>query len=231
MGAGLIALYVAAPSSVLAQGVAWAVDRASVTFQVRNAGLAVHGSFGGIEADVCFDPDDPESGSLVASVDPATIETGIEMRNRHLMRRGYFHVEKYGAVVIRSIRLRATGTGYAGTFLLSIRGVERQVEIPFVFDTSGSRARISGSLTLDRRDYGLGKRSLILADEVTVHVALTLVRGAGSRTPQPCATPPGRGAGAHPARDLKADRASVRRSVRTRTARAYLAQRPRSIPP
>lgn len=182
----LAVLVACMPAGAAAQAVAWAVDSASVTFEIRNAGLPVRGSFGGVEATICFDPSVPEAGMVIASVDPSTVQTGIGMRDRHLQRRGYFEVAKYGRVEIRSVRLRASGRDFAGTFVLRIRDVEREVEVPFAFEASGARARIAGSFTLDRRDYGLGPRNIILADDVTIGVELALQSGA-SVAPDDCA--------------------------------------------
>lgn len=163
-------------AQVTAQPVRWQVDSASVKFEIHNFGLLVRGTFDSLDADLSFDPEHPETGSLAATVDPATIRTGIELRDRHLRGRDYFHVEKYGAIELRSVRIRRARVGYAGTFRLRIRDVEREVEIPFRFEALDSTARLSGSLTLDRLEYGIGRPSPILADEVTVTVVLRLRR-------------------------------------------------------
>lgn len=176
----VLTLLVISPAALAGQMPRWQVDSASVTFEIRNAGFPVRGSFGGLEAELCFDPQRPDAGRFAASIDPATIQTGIGLRDRHLQRREYFYVEKYGAVALRSTRLWRADTGYAGTFLLRIRDVEREVNIAFDFEPAGSRARLSGSLALDRLDYGIGEQSLILGDEVIVRVALALAR---HRTP------------------------------------------------
>lgn len=166
------------PTQAAAQPVRWQVDSAAVSFQIRNFGLPVRGSFASLEADVRFDPEHPETGTLRGTIDAATIRTGIALRDRHLKGRDYFHVEEYGSIELRSVRLWRVEAGYAGTFRLRIRDVEREVEVPFRFEVLGSTARISGSLTLDRLDYGVGRRSRILANEVTVHVVLRLRGGA-----------------------------------------------------
>lgn len=171
------ALACAAP--LAAQVPAWQVDTATVAFEIRNAGLPVHGSFDRVDAHVCFDPVRPEASSLSGTIDPATIRTGIGLRDRHLQRRGWFEVEKYGAIEMRSSRLRRTHTGYAGTFTLRIRDVERDVELPFTFVREDDGARIAGELTIDRLDYGLGKPSIILADDVTIRVEVDLVPAVG----------------------------------------------------
>lgn len=134
-------LVVAWPAALAGQVPRWQVDSASVTFEIRNAGLPVRGSFDGLEAELCFDPERPETGRLTGSIDPATIQTGIGLRDRHLQRREYFDVEKYGAIELRSRRLWRTDAGYAGTFLLRIRDVEREIDIPFDFEPPGYRQR------------------------------------------------------------------------------------------
>jgi polyisoprenoid-binding protein YceI len=208
-GAGFLLL--ATPAASLGAQEAWQVDSASVRFEVRNAGFPVHGSFEGVEAEVCFDPLHPEAGTLVGLVDPATIDTGIRLRDRHLQRREYFHVERFGAVELRSLHLRGAGDGYAGTFLLRIRDVEREIEIPFRFDASGPGARLAGTLTIDRLDYGLGKKSLVLADEVAVDVVVDLSRQEVASAMAACAATgtagPDGGARSSPRRSTSTSRA------------------------
>jgi polyisoprenoid-binding protein YceI len=166
----------AATQPLRAQSFRWSVDSSSVTFLIRNAGLPVRGSFGRLDARVCFDPAHPARGRLAGSIDPKTVDTGIGMRDRHLQRHGYFDVAKYGAIEMESVRLAGAADGYTGTFRLRIRDVERTVEVPFAFRVEGSRARLDGALTIDRLDYGIGAPSMILGEDVEVHVVLHLTR-------------------------------------------------------
>jgi polyisoprenoid-binding protein YceI len=84
-------------------------------------------------------------------------------------------VERFGKVTMSSVRLRARREGFVGGFLLRIRDVEREVEVPFTFESEGWRARILGAMTIDRLDYGLGEPSVVLSDSVTIRVELMLV--------------------------------------------------------
>jgi polyisoprenoid-binding protein YceI len=181
VSAAWLALFATCVPAVTAQEAAWVVERASISFETRNAGLPVRGSFEEIEAAIAFDPRHPGSGHLTASVDPTTIRTGIAMRDRHLTRRGWFDVERFGPIRMRSLELRRTEDAFLGTFLLTIRDVEREVAVPFTFEKSGRGARIAGSLTIDRLDFGIGRRSPILADEVEIRVELDLVQPSGRR--------------------------------------------------
>jgi polyisoprenoid-binding protein YceI len=74
------------------------------------------------------------------------------------------------------VRLGRSADGFEGLFRLRIRDVERDVTIPFAFEGDGSHGMISGELTLDRLDYDVGERSIILSDEVRVTVSARLRR-------------------------------------------------------
>lgn len=155
----------------------WQVDSAAVTFEVINAGLPVHGSVAGLEADVRFDPDAPERSAILASVDASTVDTGIGLRNRHLRKRDYFHVDRHPRIRMESVQLEKSGAdAYSGTFLLDLKGIQREVPVPFTFTPRGSGGTFAGSFTIDRLDFGLGDPSLILADDVTVHLTVEVSR-------------------------------------------------------
>jgi polyisoprenoid-binding protein YceI len=153
----------------------WLVDSAEVAFEIRNAGLPVRGAFDRVDARVCFDPSRPGAGALSGTMHPKSVRTGIALRDRHLQRRGWFDVARYGEVAMSSVRLWQRDGGFAGSFLLRIRDVEREVEVLFTFEREGRRAHVRGATTIDRLDFGLGEASFVLSDSVAIEVELTLV--------------------------------------------------------
>jgi polyisoprenoid-binding protein YceI len=161
----------------------WEIVSVEITFEIRNAGLPVRGSFTNVGAAVCFDPTDPGTGRFSGWLGPASIETGIAMRDGHLAKRSYFDVARYPRIEMRSVRVNGAGDEFTGRFILRIRDVEREVEVPFSFDVAGETAVVDGSLVIDRLDYGIGSKSLILSDSVIVRVALKLARPAARWPP------------------------------------------------
>ena len=176
------ALLACAAAHARAQCLEWNVLSLEVTFEIRNAGLPVHGSFATADADVCFDPASPETGRISGWLDPSSIETGIAMRDRHLAKRGYFDVGRFPRIEMRSTRVGGASGQFTATFLLRIRDVEGEVEVPFSFVAMEETAELAGSLAIDRLDYGVGSKSLILSDSVIVHAALKLAPAA-ARSP------------------------------------------------
>lgn len=165
------------PCSALPAQPLWQVDSSSVTFQIKNAGLPVRGSFGGLEADVRFDPDAPERSSIQASVDASTVETGINLRNKHLQKRDYFNVHLHPRIRMESAHLaHAEAGGYRATFRLFIKDIEQEVAMPFTYTPHERGATLDGRFTLDRLDFELGKESRILADEVEVLITVVISR-------------------------------------------------------
>ncbi len=51
---------------------------------------------------------------------------------------------------------------YHGTFDLTIKGVTKQVEIPFTYTSKENEGTFSAEFTVNRRDFGVGSKSLIL---------------------------------------------------------------------
>lgn len=153
----------------------WQVDGASVVFEIKNAGFAVRGSFSGLAADLRFDPDHPENSVILASIDSATVDAGIELRNRHLRKRDYFDVAQYPHIRMRALRVEKLGPGaFTGTFALDLKETRREITMPFTFSRHAGSATLTGEFILDRLDYGIGERSVILADEVIVRVSVEI---------------------------------------------------------
>lgn len=143
-----------------------------IRFQIKNAGLTVTGTFSGLNATIRFDPASPQQAFIRASVPVNTIKTGIGLRDKHLLKPEYFDAKKFPNVLLESVSIRKTGADqFEGTFKLTIKGTERQVKLPF---TVSAANEFAGSLRLNRLDYGVGKSSLLLADDVDVSIRVKL---------------------------------------------------------
>lgn len=162
---------------VAAQTVIWKPTKASITFTIRNAGLNVEGSFRGFIGELNFDPNAPEKGSISGSVEAGTVETGIGMRNNHLKKAEYFDVATHPRISLKSVKMtRQSGKNYEGTFALTLKGTTRTVSIPFTFSEEGGRYAFSGQLSLNRLDYKVGGKSLLMSNDVTLKINVEAVR-------------------------------------------------------
>ena len=155
------------------------VDSSSVNFRIRNAGIQVNGSFSGMEAKLDFNPRQLTNSRITASVDAATIETGIRIRNNHLRRKDYFYVDSFPRINMESVRFQQKGEGqFIGDFILHLKGSEGKVTVPFTFQHKGNIVIFKGNFDINRKDYDIGGNSLILADMVHITI-LVIARESG----------------------------------------------------
>lgn len=139
-------------------------------FQVKNAGLPVQGRFSELDATVQLDPAHLGQAPIRATVPVRTIDTGLALRDRHLQKPEYFDAARFPLITLESKSFRQTGAGqYEGVFVLTLKGVAREVQLPF---STPDGHEFRGTLQLNRLGYGVGGKSLLPGNEVLVTLAV-----------------------------------------------------------
>lgn len=156
---------------------AYQVNDYEIKFFIKNAGITVEGSLDSLEAKVLFHPRKPNKSQITASVAPGTIQTGIKIRDKHLKRSDYFDVERYPRINLESLGFtRAAQDTITGRFALTIKDVTQKITVPIHFVSAGNTLQLDGTFSVNRLDFGLGGKSIILADEVDVVLNARLER-------------------------------------------------------
>jgi polyisoprenoid-binding protein YceI len=143
-----------------------------ITFKIKNAGLTVNGSFDGWRTELKFSPDKLGTSHLKATVEVNTIKTGIGLRDKHLKSDKYFDADSFKTITVESNKLYIKGTDYAGMFSVTIKGVTKEIEIPFQFNQFADEAEFKGHFPLNRLDFGVGSKSMTMADELEVNIVI-----------------------------------------------------------
>ena len=159
-------------------------DHSSVTFKVPMMGGISHfsGSFNKFKADIHYDPQNIGASTLVATIDPNSVYTGAEARDHEMRAKAFFDVKEYPEIKFVSNKVERKGKGFAATGNLSLRGVTREVTIPFKLlgvskDPQGNPTYgFEGSLHINRKDYGLNwqmpKTTNWLGDDVEIDLSV-----------------------------------------------------------
>jgi polyisoprenoid-binding protein YceI len=169
----LILLALTATYSQAFSQTSWKAYSGTIVFKIKNRGSTVTGSLGALKSTLLFSPDKLASSSLKGTVDVATIKTGIDKRDKDLQDEKYFDAGKYKLIDVSSVKLYKKGNAYAGLFNVTIKGVTKQMEIPFQFIQQGNNAEFKGSFTLNRRDFNVGTKgglAMMLSDDVNVSI-------------------------------------------------------------
>ena len=112
-------------------------------------------------------------------IDAASIQTGNELRDEHLLEKEeFFNAEKFPQLCFTADKVTFVGkssgqTTYKLDGSLTLRGVSKPLSLELVDDTSG---HLIGTFTVDRSLWGLGEgySNFIIAQNIDVRVELHL---------------------------------------------------------
>jgi polyisoprenoid-binding protein YceI len=169
----VLALAAAGP----AQAMPWTVDAAKsvLGFQGSQGGSPFTGHFGKWTADIDFDPAHPESGHALVVIDMASARTGDPQKDQSLPQSDWFDVKGFPQATFQATSFRAKGgKAFEAVGSLAIRGIKKDVVLPFQFDEAGGTAHVTGRLPLIRTDYGVGQGDWKDGSLVALDVAVTL---------------------------------------------------------
>jgi polyisoprenoid-binding protein YceI len=148
----------------------------------------VTGKFNRFEMRMVFQKEDVSRWSVEATIEAASIDTGIDERDRDLRGPSLFDTEAHPRIDFVSRRIERQGDGYVARGELSMKGVSRALEVPFrltalKWDGGAPYLGLAAALILDRNEYGVGtgwKHTLIpnfIGEEVRVEIFLWFQAG------------------------------------------------------
>ena len=173
----------------------WQLDPAhsSVEFSVKHMMMTtVRGRFKSVQATLTGDRDHPEDAGVQATMDAASIDTGVADRDGHLRGPDFFDAEKFPHITFRSTRVdnppKEEGDRFRVVGDLTIRDASMEVVLECEYEGRGTdpwgntRAGFSFRTELDRREWGLKWNQaletggVLVANKVRVEGELQFVR-------------------------------------------------------
>jgi polyisoprenoid-binding protein YceI len=140
-----------------------------INFIIKNAGLKVNGFIEGLQGFIVMDSQNENLIKLEGTIDPNTIRTGITLRDNHLKKADYFSVKEFPKIRMTSTSITKKGKGkYIGNFDLMIKDIKKSISIPFTLSSKNSVYALKGEFSINRLDFNLGEKSIILSDNVDV---------------------------------------------------------------
>ena len=143
----------------------WNFDPAhsEIAFKVRHMMFSkVSGSFDSWEGEFQFDPDDPTASTTRVEIEAASIDTGNEERDGHLVSEDFLDTETYPTLTFQSTDVEATGDGELQlTGDLTIRGTTKSVTLDVDYhgkavDPWGNdRVGFTATTEIDRKDFDI----------------------------------------------------------------------------
>ncbi len=133
--------------------------------------------WGAFDATVNLDSENPENSSLEVVIDAASIDSGVEKFDEHLVSPDFFDVENFPKITFTSSAMEQViqGRGQV-TGELTIKDITKPVTLDVTLNKIGNHFRsgvdmfgISAKTTLRRDDFGVGKYGTV-GQEVDIQI-------------------------------------------------------------
>ncbi|MDT0382024.1 YceI family protein [Streptomyces sp. DSM 42041] len=161
-----------------------------IGFVARHAMVTkVRGAFNDFTGTARIDGAHPEKSSVELTIKAESIDTRNADRDGHLRSNDFLDMAQYPEIAFRSTGVQATGDDtFDVTGDLTIKGVTRQVTVPFTYEGNAtdpfgnSRIGLEGSTTINRQDFGitwnaaLETGGFLVSDKITLEFEVSAVR-------------------------------------------------------
>jgi polyisoprenoid-binding protein YceI len=143
----------------------WTVDpvHTNVNFTITHLGLSeVQGRFDTVSGTIIANKADLNKSSVDFTIQVDSINTNNGMRDTDMKSKAYFDAADFATITFKSTKISKAGAGYVALGDLTIKGVTKQVSLPFtikgpIVDPWGSsRIGIVTNTKIDRVAYGVG---------------------------------------------------------------------------
>lgn len=157
--AAVLALPIVVAARPLPEAKPHVIDKAhsEINFVADSRMLSAHGFFGKWDADVKLDAARYENSTVAITIDAASINTRVDMRDNHLRSADFFDVAKYPTITFKSTGVKQTAANKLEiTGDLTVKGVTKKIVVPasvMFYDKGVGRFR--GTLTILRKDFGV----------------------------------------------------------------------------
>lgn len=169
------ALALAAPAPAKVQH--WTVDKAAskIGFSSSFAGASFSGTFNNWTADISFDPKNLAGSKAVVNIDVSSANTGNPERDESLPTDDWFSAAKFKTATFTTSSIKDLGGGkYQAPGTLTLRGVTKPVTLNFTLSITGDTAKMTGTASVSRADFGVGQGQFKAADTVPFAVPITV---------------------------------------------------------
>lgn len=132
-------------------------DASRLTFESSYQGEPVPGEFRRFQAELMLDPEHPENSTLNVDVDISSADMGSSELEEGIASEEWFNSASYPHAEFHSRQIRRIDSEhYLAVGRLSLKGIQRDIDLPFLFHVNGQAALMSGELALQRLWFDIG---------------------------------------------------------------------------
>ena len=144
--------------------------KSTLQFTFLQAGARNQGHFSRFPVTFDFSPDDLAASRLEVTVQMSSFTTGDQERDDTLRGDDLLAVVKYPQANFSATQISRTANGFEALGKLTLRGVTRDLRVPFTFRTASEGGTtvgyMNGKTTVRRLDFGVGQGDWKATDQV-----------------------------------------------------------------
>jgi polyisoprenoid-binding protein YceI len=137
-----------------------------------------------VSGTILLDEANPAKDQIQAVIDPASVDTRVEMRDNDLRSPNFLDVQKYPTITFKSKKVEPAAPGkLKATGDLTIHGVTKEVVLdvdgptPAMKDPWGNPRRgASASVKIIRQDFGVNGAPGVVGDEITLNIDVEFIK-------------------------------------------------------
>lgn len=139
---------------------AQAIDpsKSEIRFVSRQMNVPIEGRFSSISSEVRFDPRHPEAAQARIEIALAGIDAGSDDATTEVRRKSWLNIKLFPTATFVSTGVKPlSGNRYQARGDLSIKGITREIEVPFTVKRTGNATVFEGGFTLLRLGFNIGE--------------------------------------------------------------------------
>ncbi|HEY4170619.1 MAG TPA: YceI family protein [Reyranella sp.] len=166
---------------VMAQS-GWTIDpgKSRIGFSVEQTGKLVSGRIAAWTGTIVLDPNDLANARVDIRMDMRSASAGTKDIDEVMLGSNFLDAAHASEARFTSSAVSRRGDDYVAQGKLTIRGVTRDVALPFSLRIQDGHATARGRLTIKRLDYGIGRNewaaTTYVADDVTIDISVVASR-------------------------------------------------------
>ncbi len=168
----------------------WKIDgnHTAAQFSVRHLGIStVRGAFTKVGGTVDYDAAHPENGMIDVTIDAASVDTRVEMRDNDLKSPNFFDVQKYPTLTFKSTKIEPAGEhklrvkgdltlhGVTKPVVLEVDGLAEPIKDPW----GNWRLGASATTKIDRTQFGMNQMVGAVGSDITIVIDVEMTKPAG----------------------------------------------------
>lgn len=154
----------------------WTVEpQSKLGFSVIWSAEPLKGEFKRWKADIDFDPADLAHSRVVATIETGSVVTDNPDGDDGVKGSVGFAADKFPTARFEAASFRRLPDGsFVADGKLTIRGITKQLALPFKLAIQGNKAHMTGKATVIRTDFGVGQGEWAAPQPVAREVAVTV---------------------------------------------------------